>query len=666
MTKEEAKNFIFQNPQKYLTKDKSGKGFICPICGSGSGKNGTGLILHKETHFKCFSCGFYGDMFEIIGKCEGLTDSAQIFNRAYEIFNIKIDTENFKPVSNFSPIPKNEKKENEKPLTDYTEFFKKCKQDLNKTEYWRKRGLSEAVLTRFWVGFCENWVNPGINKNGWTPPATPRLIIPTSKYSYLARDTRSDLTEKEKQFSKSKVGQVHIFNLDIVKGEKPVFVVEGEIDALSIIEVGGEAVGLGGVTNAEKFCEFLKTNKPRKPLILFFDNDKVGTATAGKIKIKLEEVGINYIEFEKDVFSDCKDANEMLVKNRELFATKINEAIEKANENALTDLERLENLSGFNSLQAFYETISANAQKSALSTGFKEVDRILDGGFFPGLYILGAISSLGKTTFCLQMAENLAIQGHNVLIFSLEMGRFELMAKSISRLTCINDIKNYNSVTSARTTRQILTCHYANETEYNLINQSVSQYAEYAKRIYIVEGVGDVTADRIRREVENFVKLKGEKPVIFIDYLQIIAPPKNFFGTDKKNTDSAVTDLKRLSRDFDTPVIAISSFNRDNYNTAVNMASFKESGAIEYSSDVLIGLQFAGMDSLSTATNKKDEEKNKNSAFAIYEANKEKAKKGEFQDIQVKILKNRNGSKDTADIQFLSKFNLFRDKPKQQ
>ena len=53
-------------------------------------------------------------------------------------------------------------------------------------------------------------------------------------------------------------------------------------------------------------------------------------------------------------------------------------------------------------------------------------------------------------------------------------------------------------------------------------------------------------------------------------------------------------ELKRISRDFKTPVIGISSFNRDNYNNAVSMQSFKESGAIEYSSDILIGLQLKG------------------------------------------------------------------------
>ena len=67
-------------------------------------------------------------------------------------------------------------------------------------------------------------------------------------------------------------------------------------------------------------------------------------------------------------------------------------------------------------------------------TGFKTLDKHLDGGIRQGLYVLGAIPSLGKTTLALQIADNIAKE-HKVIIFSLEQSRFELVSKSISRLT---------------------------------------------------------------------------------------------------------------------------------------------------------------------------------------------------------------------------------------
>jgi len=53
-------------------------------------------------------------------------------------------------------------------------------------------------------------------------------------------------------------------------------------------------------------------------------------------------------------------------------------------------------------------------------------------------------------------------------------------------------------------------------------------------------------------------------------------------ASDKQNTDKTVLELKRISMDYIIPVLAVSSFNRDNYLNPVTMSSFKESGAIEW------------------------------------------------------------------------------------
>ncbi len=114
-----------------------------------------------------------------------------------------------------------------------------------------------------------------------------------------------------------------------------------------------------------------------------------------------------------------------------------------------------------------------------------------------------------------------------------------------------------------------------------------------------------------------------------------------------------------MSRDYAIPVIVISSFNRDNYTAPVNLASFKESGAIEYSSDVLIGLQYDGMDyqegEAEKAREKRIREIMKDALVA--------GSKGEAQKIQVKILKHRNGSKGDTLLDFYPMFNYFTGKP---
>ena len=108
--------------------------------------------------------------------------------------------------------------------------------------------------------------------------------------------------------------------------------------------------------------------------------------------------------------------------------------------------------------------------------------------------------------------------------------------------------------------------------------------------------------------------------------------------------------------------MAISSFNRENYTAPVNLTSFKESGAIEYSSDVLIGLQYQGMDYCEGET---DKIRDKRIRELILEQS-EKGKTGKTQEIQIKVLKNRNGYKGNITVDFYPKFNYFKEPASQK
>ena len=388
------------------------------------------------------------------------------------------------------------------------------------------------------------------------------------------------------------------------------------------------------------------------------DNDDPGEKAQAKLKEGLEDLGLNYIE--KDIAQGFKDSNEALIADVFDFAIRVNEAKEEAIQASLSDIEKLEKENAYNFLEAFNNDINQDRKGAFLPTGFPSLDTLLDGGIYSGLYIVGAVSSLGKTTFCLQIADNIAEAGKDVLIFSLEMAKKELIAKSISRLTCKIDVKESNSTTRAKTTRGILLkgVYKYSQAENELINEAMGEYSKIAKHIYITEGVGNITVETIKRKVENFIRITGRKPLVIIDYLQIIAPSTDY-GTDKQNTDKAITALKRLSRDNDLAILGISSLNRASYNQAVDMGSFKESGAIEYSSDVLIGLQYKGMEGISNS----ETSTAKTEALKIKVDNTLKAQNGDSQEIQVNILKNRNGTKGGTVLDFYPKFNYFKEQP---
>ena len=653
MKRNEAKTYILENATRLLEKDKSGKGYICPLCNSGSGKNGTGITTQDNIHYTCWACNEISnaDIFDIVGLEYGLKDYNEQLAKAGELLGITIEND---PGAISSTGNQKQAEKTPKQESDLTAFFKACSDNLEKTDYFKKRGLSLETVKRFNIGYCEAWKHP----KAPTAPASPRLIIPTSPTSYLARDTRQELTESQQKYYKQKVGDIHIFNIEALEGEAPIFIVEGEIDALSIIEAGGEAIGLGSAGNVSKLLEILKTKKPKKAFIIALDNDDTGRKAQAKLIEGLEDLGLNYIE--KDIAQGFKDSNEALIADVFDFAIRVNEAKEEAIQASLSDIEKLEKENAYNFLEAFNNDINQDRKGAFLPTGFPSLDTLLDGGIYSGLYIVGAVSSLGKTTFCLQIADNIAESGKDVLIFSLEMAKKELIAKSISRLTCKIDVKESNSTTRAKTTRGILLkgVYKYSQAENELINEAMGEYSKIAKHIYITEGVGNITVETIKRKVENFIRITGRKPLVIIDYLQIIAPSTDY-GTDKQNTDKAITALKRLSRDNDLAILGISSLNRASYNQAVDMGSFKESGAIEYSSDVLIGLQYKGMEGISNS----ETSTAKTEALKIKVDNTLKAQNGDSQEIQVNILKNRNGTKGGTVLDFYPKFNYFKEQP---
>ena len=666
-----------------LAKDKvNGEtSWICPFCGHGT--HGDGLTFDPTSHdgngLKCFGCGWNGDIIDLYMKQTDTSYTVALSLLAEEI-GITIDGQ--APSGPQKPLHAQAMKEpgerqkghtrateaatdgqgnpggkdDEQPEPDYTAFFEEANRHLTETDY--HRGISLETLNRYKVGFVPNWRHP---KAPQVVSPSPRLIIPTSPHSYLARDTRQTIPADAAKYAKSKVGRVHIFNPAALAADQPVFVVEGELDALSIIDVGGAAVALGSVSNWKKFAELVKAQPPTRPIVLALDQDARGQEAEKQLADTLKGLQIPF--YRQNITGKYKDANEALQADRGAFAAAVNAAAEaalaEAQAQADAQREELEHEAAAYSLQNFLDNIAASASATYIPTGFEGLDRILDGGLFPGLYVVGAISSLGKTTFCLQMADQIAAAGHDVLIFSLEMARSELIAKSVSRLTVLQDLQQNGSTSNAKTTRGILTgSRYASysRAEKELIMKAVSLYSETARRIYITEGVGDVGVKEIRERVQRHARITGRRPVVVIDYLQIIAPA-DIRATDKQNTDKAVLELKRLSRDLDIPVVGISSFNRDNYTQPVNLSSFKESGAIEYSSDVLIGLQYTGMDYEEGETDKNREKR-------IRELLKQAAadaKTGKAQHIHMKILKNRNGSKGEMLLEFYPMFNYFRE-----
>lgn len=210
-------------------------------------------------------------------------------------------------------------------------------------------------------------------------------------------------------------------------------------------------------------------------------------------------------------------------------------------------------------------------------TGYSNLDVLTN--LYSGLYVIGAISSLGKTTFIHQMSDQLAEAGEHVIFFSLEQNTLELASKSLSRILAK---KNYGN---ARTSLQI-----RNNDIDDDVRVAIDAYGKFANNITVVEYGFKATVEKIEKEVKNFIKTRNIKPVVIVDYLQVIQS-EDYRGSTKELVDMNVRKLKQLQSEEKIVVIVISSLNRQNYGNPINFESFKESGGIEYTADVVWGLQ---------------------------------------------------------------------------
>lgn len=254
----------------------------------------------------------------------------------------------------------------------------------------------------------------------------------------------------------------------------------------------------------------------------------------------------------------------------------------------------------------FGKDIAEFSSYANLITGFPSLDRIQP--FYPGLYCLGAISSLGKTTFALQLADQAAASGQWVIYFSLEQTRFELYSKSMA---CGFFLKE-RTATAAGNKLSLLPTPSSMDIRRGIpsasypqgLREQIDRYDALVKqRMRIVHGAFSMTVEDIITVTEQVIKDAKQaynadiRPLVIVDYLQIVAPTQvNGRIPDAKTAiDHVVHSLKIMQEQYGLTVLAISSLNRMNYLTPVDFESFKESGGLEYTADVIWGLQLSIM-----------------------------------------------------------------------
>lgn len=618
---------------------RAGRSFICPACGSGTGANRTPAFSIRDSIFKCFSCGVGGDVFDLVGILNGTEDKAEQLEAVASWGGVALD----EPRANRGKSePKAARKPRESRKTEAVpDYSEGIKAEAKRVAEWAENIESpEAVRYLEGRGFTLD------QAKAWGfgyDPVRKRLIIPYrgSKHYHIDRDVTGNAPHKYEKPNRDLVGKQPLENPKAL-WEPAVFIVEGLIDALAVEACGFPSIALNG-TGWREVAERMSSEHYSGAVIVSLDNDEAGQAAAHDLIAHLEGAGVLAQKGKALSELSVKDAGEAFAKDKEALAEALGldhrDALARArymkDQEYNKALARLRALDPSDVLQRVFLLEDA---VEPIPTGFSAFDQIIGGGLMGGcLYILGAVSSLGKTTLMLQIADSIAASGYPVLFVTIEQAASEIVAKSLSRVMRVNkDERGRYFVASAQDiTSKVKRDAWGESQTAGLLRASEVYSRTIAPNMRILEGYKQPSVSDVRAAAQMMAEKTGRAPAVFIDYLQLLAPP-NDRDTDKQSTDKNVMSLRHLARDLKAPVFAISSLNRGSYSGAIDLDSFKESGAIEYGADVLLGLQPEG---IASKLDDVSESKSKKEASRITESVKRATERA----CELVVLKNRHG-----------------------
>lgn len=555
----------------------------CPICGS---KDHFTIYESQNTYSSFSGCCKGGTIIDYLQEAEGNTfaDAARFVRERSEDFsfypsNPQAARSTAKAALYFQSDGESKKRTpvqggSLKPVQvkEYAEIINKC-EDLtplvhvlyhdtqaSEKQYFINRGITAGVIDKYKLSVGHVREQDGTRKRAVFPVWYRGRAI-----YYTARIMADNWKPKYYNAPLPESAARPLFNGHLlVEGSGAVIITEGPVDALVIESVTGrEAAALMSTTGTKGALDLMEQHPGGVFFLSVMDNDEAGRratqqlAEAGALAVPMPE--------------EYKDPAEWGKADPEGMRRAIDDTINH---------ERLRGSIFEYIREGFNQEVKLNREAPSISTGFALLDAEINGGLYPGLHVLGGPTGLGKTAIALQMADRAAAQRVPVLYVSLEMGRYELVCRSLAR---IGHEKGPASYTFAELINGSAADSHIDELTRRYLD-------EVGRDLFMMEGNFGLTVEKIRKRVEEIKTQVGRYPLVIVDYLQAIEHEDPRLS-DKQKIDHAVLSLKRMSRDLFCPVLVLSSFNREATKRSKGaLESFKESGGIEYTADTVIAM----------------------------------------------------------------------------
>jgi replicative DNA helicase len=216
----------------------------------------------------------------------------------------------------------------------------------------------------------------------------------------------------------------------------------------------------------------------------------------------------------------------------------------------------------------------ADSSKTGLKTGFRSLDRLLNGLGKGNVVIIAGRPGMGKTTFALNIAQKVVVESKlPIIFFSMEMKEKEIFEKVVSMESTISG----DALKKGR----------LDDQESDNLGFALNTIEQIP---FIINDQSSLTMNEIKDLSRRYIQNHGAK-LIVIDYLQLISSPSSKKTENRNQEISAISRaLKIMAKDLDVPVIALSQLSRktEERKSGPLLSDLRDSGAIEQDADQVI------------------------------------------------------------------------------
>ena len=421
-----------------------------------------------------------------------------------------------------------------------------------------KRGLTDETIIQARIGFADGGLVTHLIGKGYLP----EVIRESNLVNHYGNDYfKDEIIFPYQEFGRAvqlrgkKINgitrgipgmQTRPYGLDSILGENTVCIQEGEIDTLTMQQLGFNAIGIPGVHTFKD--EWLELLDDAKRIYIIFDQDTAGKSGAEKVAgkvgqrarvVELPKKGIDVNDWYIKYGKQREDFDYLLSKAKGGLLVTVQQAYEK------------------------WVEVEGNDGLSGLRFNIQAIDKTMNHGLLPGQVMsLIARSNSGKTLWTINMFHRMKMikPDIKILFVSLEQTRNEWFERA----------------------HRIHSFYDPGVTIIDTIN--------YWKNNLMIVDKNRVSEDQLRDCIEQYSYETGsEADLVTVDYLGYYA--KSFAGNSKEQTSDAIMGLKSMAKEFETVIYAPHQANRTGeLGKKLMMDMAKDASTVEETSDFMLSL----------------------------------------------------------------------------